>query len=238
MTAAAQQATGPLGADGGATAPAPELTFAVTGVEPERHAAVPTLRFTLRTARSGGGPVRAVALTVAVRIEVTRRAHDPVACRALTELFGQPEEWGRTMRPLLWTQAAVQVPPFDEQTSVPLLVPCATDAELAVTKYLRAAGDGEVPLGFLFNGTVFYQAPGPVPAPNMLRTAHIPWSAEASCRLPAGLWPRLVERYHGTDPWLRLPRETCDRLDAYRAHHALGSTDDAVRALLDRSGAP
>jgi hypothetical protein len=115
-------------------------------------------------------------------------------------------------------------------------VPCGTETELAVTKYLRAVKDGEVPLGFLFNGMVFYQASGP--PGGMLRTAPVPSSAETFCRMPAALWHELIERYHGTTPWLRLPREIHDRLDDYRARHTLGSVGDAVRALLDRSGAP
>jgi hypothetical protein len=215
----------------------PDLTFAVTAVEAEPFAAVPTLRFTLEVVREGGGPVRGMALTTTVRIEVTRRAYAPDAHRALTEVFGLPEKWSRTMRPLQWVRTTVQVPPFDDRTSVPLLVPCGTETELAVTKYLRAVKDGEVPLGFLFNGMVFYQASGPAPG-GMLRTAPIPSSAETFCRMPAGLWHELIERYHGTTPWLRLPREIHDRLDDYRARHTLGSVGDAVRALLDRSGAP
>ncbi|MCI0383070.1 DUF6084 family protein [Streptomyces sp. CNQ085] len=50
----------------------------------------------------------------------------------------------------------VVVPSFEGTTTVGLPVPCPCDTELAVTKYLRAAPDGEVPLDFLFSGTVFF----------------------------------------------------------------------------------
>ncbi|MGW7356868.1 DUF6084 family protein [Streptomyces sp. NPDC054802] len=229
MTTAAPLAT----ADG----TIPELTFRVTGAEPDPVAAVPTLRFALELARSGGGPVRAVSLTVMLRIDVLRREHPADTHAALAELFGLPEEWHRSMRPLAWTQTTVHVPSFTDRTTVPFPVACGTDPELAVTKYLRAAKEGTVPLGFLFNGTLFYEHAGTGGAP-ALRAAAIPWSAEAGYDLPAGIWHGLVERYHGGSPWLRLPRETYDRLDAFRARNVLGSADDAVRALLDRSGAP
>ena len=38
--------------------------------------------------------------------------------------------------------------------------------------------------------------------------------------------------------WLRLPRETYDRLGAHRARHALGGWDATVRSLLDRAADP
>lgn len=219
----------PLAAPAGAV---PELGFRVAGVEPHAHAAAPTLRFALEVSAAGGTPVRAVSLTVTVRVDVSRRDHPPDSHEALAELFGLPRDWGRSMKPLAWTQATVQVPPFTGGTTVPLLVPCGTDAELAVTKYLRAARDGSVPLDLLFNGTVFYQDPA-----GGLRAAALPWTTEAAYDLPVALWHGLVERYHQGRPWLRLAQDTYDRLDAYRAHHVLGSADDALRALLDRSGA-
>lgn len=208
----------------------PALAFAVTGAEPERFAAVPTLRFGLEITRTGGGPVRSVSLTTAIRIDVTRRRYDDRARRALAELFGLPEQWATTLRPLSWTRTTVVVPPFDDTTAVGLPVPCAHDTELAVTTYLRAVRDGEVPLDFLFSGTVFFQAPD-----GRLRTAQISWAEDAAYRLPATLWHDLVDRYSAGGPWLRLSRKTHDRLDAYRARQVLGTWDDAVGHLLDRA---
>ncbi|MFP8904686.1 DUF6084 family protein [Streptomyces atacamensis] len=208
----------------------PALSFDVTGAEPERHAAVPTLRFDVEITRTGGGPVRSVSLTTAIRIDVTRRHYDQRARAALAELFGEPERWATTLRPLAWTRTTVVVPPFDGATTIGLTVPCACDAELAVTKYLRAVPDGEVPLDFLFSGTVFFDG-----GQGRLRTAQISWAEDAGYQLPAALWHALVDRYCGGSPWLRLSRETHDRLDAYRARWTLGTLDDAVGALLDRA---
>ncbi|MFH8370213.1 DUF6084 family protein [Streptomyces sp. NPDC018031] len=213
----------------------PELAFRIAGAEPETHAAVPTLRFTLEVTASGA--VRAVSLTTTVRVEPARAPHPPEVREGLTELFGLPREWSRSMRPLPWAQLTSHLPPFAGRTTVPLLLPCTTDPELAVTKYLRAVRDSRVPLGFLFNGTVFYDG-SPPGHTGALMAAAIPWSAETTHDLPAEVWHRLVDRYHGAQPWLRLSRATHDRLDAYRLRQVLGSADDAVRELLDRSGAP
>ncbi|GAA2446831.1 DUF6084 family protein [Streptomyces macrosporus] len=211
----------------------PSLAFTVTDARPERFAAVPTLRFELGIARTGGGPVRSISLTASVRIDVTRRRYDDRTRRALAELFGAPERWGTTLRPLAWTRTTVVVPPFTDTTTVALTVPCPCDAELAVTKYLYAVRDGEVPLDFLFNGTVFFQAPD-----GGLRTAQISWAEDACYRLPAGLWHDLIDRYFAGSPWLRLSRETYERLDAYRARRVLTTWDDTIGSLLDQADGP
>ncbi|WP_211257278.1 DUF6084 family protein [Streptomyces megasporus] len=211
----------------------PALAFAVTDARPERFAAVPTLRFELGITRTGGGPIRSIALTVSIRIDVTRRRYDDRTRHALAELFGAPDRWGTTLRPLAWTQTTVTVPPFTDATTVGLTVPCPVDTELAVTKYLHAVRDGEVPLDFLFNGTVFFQAPD-----GLLRTAQISWAEDAHHRLPAGMWHALIDRYFAGSPWLRLSRETYDRLDAYRVRRVFGTWDDVIGDLLDRADAP
>jgi hypothetical protein len=211
---------------------APDLAFAVTGVAPERFAAVPTLRFDLDVTRTGGTPVASIALTAVVRIDVARRRYGPGVQGALGELFGAPEQWATSMRPLVWARTTVHVPAFDERTTVALPVECPYDTELAVTKYLRAVGDGDVPLDFLFSGTVFHRAPDG----RGLCASRISWSdGDTRHQLPAGLWQSLTDRYHAGSPWLRLSRATYDRLDAYRARGVLGSPDDAVRALLDHA---
>ncbi|MCZ7433316.1 DUF6084 family protein [Streptomyces sp. WMMC1477] len=214
-----------------ATPDIPDLSFAVTGVAQERFAAVPTLRFGLDVG-SDGVPVRSVSLTVAVRIDVVRRRYDPAEQRALAELFGVAERWGTTLHPLTWTQFTVQVPGFTDGTHVDLVLPCGYDSEIAVTKYLSAVRDGEVPLDFLFSGTVFY-----TDADGRLLTARVSWSKDATFGLPAELWHELIDRYYPQSPWLRLSRETWGRLAAYRERHVLTGWDETVRGLLDQAGA-
>ena len=134
----------------------PDLAFAVTGAGRLEHAAAPTVRFALRIT-SGGAAVRAIVLDVQVRIAATRRAY-PRADDRLFELFGARKDWGTTLRSLLWTRTTQSVPPFTGQTDVDLLVPCTYDLDVTATRYLDALPDGEVPLEFLFSGTVFYSA--------------------------------------------------------------------------------
>lgn len=208
----------------------PDLAFAVTRVEPVAFAAVPTLTFRVAITRSGGGPVRSVSLNTAIRIAAARRGYDTVDHSAMAELFGAPEQWATTLRPLHWTQTTTVVPPFDESTSVDLAVACGTDAELAVTKYFHAVRDGDVPLDFLFSGTVFHTGPD-----GSLRTAQISWNKDTTYRLPAQLWHGLIDRYYAGSTWLRLSKDTHDRLSAYRARGVLPDWDETVRSLLDRT---
>jgi hypothetical protein len=218
-----------------ARAGVPELGFAVTPARAEEFAAVPTLRFELDVARLGGPALCAASLTVDIRIDVARRAYPPGARAALAEVFGLPSQWTRTMTPLAWTQITVQVPAVEDRARLPLTVGCATDAELAITRYLRAVGNEPVPLLLLFSGTLFYR---PKPDAGSLLTARVPWSAECDGTLPAGLWHSLVQRYYGDAPWLRLSRQTYERLDAHRLRQVLPDTEAAVADLIDRSGAP
>ncbi len=211
----------------------PALEFRVAEVAPQEYAALPTLLLTLEVVRTGGAPVRALSLTTAVRLDPARAQPPPAAREALRELFGPPREWARAMRPLPWLRATAQVPAFGDRALVTVALPCGTEEELAVTKYLRAVREGGVPLDLLFNGTVFHTAPG-----GGLRATALPATAQAAHDMPAALWHDLVARYHQGSPWLRVPHETWQRLDAYRVHRVLGSTGDALRDLLDRSGAP
>jgi hypothetical protein len=205
----------------------PDLDFAVLGVRPLEHAAVPTLAFRLAVTRTGGGPVRSVTLTTAVRIAVGRRRYQDVDPSALARLFGQPAQWATSMRPLTWAQLTTVVQPFDTSTELDVVVPCHQEHELAVTGYFEAVRTGEVPLDLLFSGTVFFTGED-----GRLRTAQISWSKEAACAVPASLWHEVAARYHGGGAWLRLTRETHDALAAYRSRHGLESWDRTVRALL------
>lgn len=204
---------------------APELDFAVTGAGPLEHAAGPTLRFVLRI--ESRAAIRSVALTAEIRIAATRRAYDEAAQRRLVELFGRPEDWGRNLRSLHWTTANVTVPPFSGSTAVELLVPCSYDLEVAGAKYLNALEDGEVPLEFMFSGTVFYTA-----ADGRLQIARISWEKEAGYRLPVAVWRETIERHFPGAGWLRLDRATFQRLCDYKARHTLLTWEDTIEALL------
>jgi len=206
----------------------PDLAFAVTGAGRLEHAAAPTVRFALRIT-SGGAAVRAIVLDVQVRIAATRRAYPRAADDRLFELFGARKDWGTTLRSLLWTRTTQSVPPFTGQTDVDLLVPCTYDLDVTATRYLDALPDGEVPLEFLFSGTVFYSADD-----GRLQTALLSWDLEASYRLPVAVWRDTMDHHFPDSAWLRLDRASHDRLVAYKSRRALPTWAAVIDELVPR----
>jgi Family of unknown function (DUF6084) len=219
-------ATGPNAALHAGSIPA--LSFSVTGAARLEHAAVPTLRFALRIESLDGQAIRSILLDTQIQIAARRRHYDAAAHDRLFELFGPVEGWGSTLRTLLWTRATLVVPPFTGATEVDLHVPCSYDLDVAASRYFDALADGEVPLEFLFSGSVFYAGPD-----GLLRTVRIPWDHEAEYRLPVGVWKETLDRHFRGTAWLRLPKESFDRLCAYKSRNALATWDHVVDALLD-----
>jgi hypothetical protein len=210
-----------------ATAPVPQLAFAVERAAPLEHAAVPTLGFDVRVTCDGVADVRAAMLDVQVQIAPRGRAYDDAERGSLAELLGPPEAWGASLRTLVWTRATVVVPPFAGETTVRVPVVCTYDLEVAGARYLDALRDGAIPLELLFSGAVFY-----VGADGWLQTVRIPHDAETAYELPVATWRATMDRHFPQAAWLRLGRERFDRLLAYRARRALGSWDATVDALL------
>ncbi len=222
---------GPIGAALGPGA-GPELGFTVLGCEPLPHAAAPTLRFSLAI-DAGGAAVRSVMLEVQVRIAATQRSYSESEQAQLGDLFGAPERWRDTLRGLLWTHGTVVVAPFEGATVVDLLLPCSYDFDVAAVKYLAGLQDGEIPLDLLFSGTVFYAGAG-----GALQVNRISWNAEAAHRLPVRVWRETMDLYFPGSAWLRLDRETFDRLVAFRARRALTSWEGVFDALLGPEEGP
>jgi hypothetical protein len=126
----------------------------------------------------------------------------------------------------LWTRTTLVVPSFTNATVVDLHVPCSYDLEVAASRYLDALSDGEVPLEFLFSGSVFYSGER-----GELQTTRLSWESEAEYRLPVSVWKETMERYFRGTAWVRLSKESFDRLSAYKSRNALASWDDALEAL-------
>jgi hypothetical protein len=202
-----------------------ELTFTVVDAARVEYAAVPTLRFALRI--DSPEPVRSILLDTQIQIAARRRAYDASAHDRLFELFGATADWGTTLRTLLWTRTTLVVPAFTGSTTVDVPVACSYDLEVAASRYLDALADGDVPLEFLFSGSVFAGGPG-----GALQVTRLSWDHEAEFRLPVAVWRETMERYfHGT-AWLRLRKDAFDRLAAYKSRHALATWEDALDALL------
>jgi hypothetical protein len=205
----------------------PDLRFQVEGAEEVRHAAAPTLALKLRVSDAAGTSVHSVALRCQIRIEPARRRYGPEEQGRLRDLFGEPERWGQTLRPMLWMHTSLVVPPFEGSTALDLPVPCTFDFNVAGTKYFAALEDGAVPLCLLFSGTIFYEAEH-----GGLQVAQIPWEREANYGLPVRVWREMMEHYYPNSAWLCLRRDVFDRLVAYRSRRGLPTWELALEELL------
>ena len=208
----------------------PDLDFSIEGAEVEEFAAVPSLSFKLRIENLEDEPIRSVALNTQVRIAARQRHYDSVEQDRLRELFGEPSGWGSTLRSLLWTHNVLQVPRFSGSTVVGMPVTCTYDLEVVASKYFYALEDGEVPLEFLFSGTVFYAGPD-----GRLQVERISWEKEAEFRLPVRLWKEMMEHYFPNSAWVRLHRDAFDRLYDYKVRMGFPTWEAAVESLLRAS---
>ena len=205
----------------------PDLHFGVEGAEVLEYAAAPSLLFKLRIENLEEELIRSVSLNTQVRIAATQRHYDTAEQERLLEVFGEPHRWGNTLRSLLWTHTTLQVPPFSGSTVVDMPVPCTYDLEVVATKYFYALEDGEVPLEFLFSGTVFYAGEG-----GRLQIARISWEKEAEYRMPVRLWKEMMKQYFPNSAWIRLHKDAFDQLYDYKVRMGLPTWEATVEALL------
>lgn len=204
-----------------------DLTLAVEGAEAAPFTTTPTINFRLRIDDPPGAPVQSVQLRTQVRIEPSRRRYAPEEQDRLLGLFGEPDRWGETLQSFLWTHVTIPVKGFEGSTVVDLPVESSYDLEVALGQYLHSLGDGEVPLLFLFSGTVFRRGP------EGIEIEQVPWDREAQFRLPVPVWRQALESCFPESGWLRLGRDTLDRLLAYKAQRALPTWDATLDSLLD-----
>jgi hypothetical protein len=207
-----------------------ELTFGCTGAAAERYAATPTLSLDLTVTESTGVRVHAIALRCQIRIEPHRRRYTAAEAARLHDLFGDPSRWADTVKPIQLATVATMVPAFSALTEIKLPVPCTYDLEVASARYLQGLDDGTIPLLLLFSGTVF------VAQGESFSVELVPWSSEASFRMPVSVWRDMVDIHFPGSAWLRCSRETLDALSAFKAEHALPTWDATLAALLAASG--
>jgi hypothetical protein len=208
----------------------PDLEFKLEGVEVADFAAIPSLVFKLRIENLEDEPVRSVALNTQIRIAATGRHYEAAEQERLLELFGEPSRWKDTLRSLLWTHTVLQVPRFSGSTVVDMPVACTYDLEVVAAKYFYALQDGEVPLEFLFSGTIFYAGED-----GRLQTTRISWEKEAEFRLPVRLWKEMMDQYFPNSAWVRLRKDVFDQLYDYKVRKGLPTWEATVEALLRAS---
>lgn len=206
----------------------PDLSFSVLEAEAVPFAAQPTLALKLHVANADSEEtIHTVALRAQIQIEAPRRHYGPEEKERLLDLFGQPERWSRTLRPMLWTHVSAVLPSFTASTVADLPIPCTFDFNVAATKYFHAVSDGDIPLNLLFSGTVFYVGAG-----GILQVAPISWDKEARFRLPVGIWREMMDLYYPNSAWLSLRRDVFERLYQYKMQRAISTWEEALEKLL------
>jgi hypothetical protein len=204
----------------------PDLHFQVEDVFATPNAAVPQLTFKVRVTNSQPEAIHSIALRAQVQIEPVRRRYTPAEQERLKELFGEPERWSKSVHPLLWTNANVNISAFAGNKVIDIPVTCTFDFNVAITKYIYGLEGGELPLSLLFSGTVFH-------AGRMgLQVAQIPWDREASYKLPVRVWKEMMDLHYPNTAWLCLDREVFDRLSEYKARNNLATWEQALERAL------
>lgn len=210
----------------------PDLRFQVEHVSATPNSATPQLSFKVRIANAEQQSIHSIALRAQVQIEPVRRRYSDEEKIQLRELFGEPEQWSKSLQPLLWTNANVNVPGFHGETVIDIPVPCTFDFNAAMTKYIYGLEGGELPSSLLFSGTVFYAG-----ASGGLQVAQIPWDREASYRLPVQVWKEMMDRYYPNRAILSLRRDVFDRLYEFKLQNRIATWDQVFERMLEIVGA-
>jgi hypothetical protein len=168
-----------------------------------------------------------VALRCQLQIETTQRRYAEQEQERLLDLFGTPDRWSRTLRPMLWTHASVTVPQFQNSVQVDLPVQCSFDFNVAATKYFAGLDGGEVPLNLMFSGTIFYES-----GDNGLQIEQIPWDREAKYRLPVSVWKEMMEIYYPNTAWLCLRRDVFEKLSQYKMDQGIPTWEEALERII------
>jgi Family of unknown function (DUF6084) len=212
----------------------PELDFRVESVAAVPYAAAPTLAFRLRVTNADREEViHSMALRAQIQIEVTRRHYSAEEQARLSDLFGEPGRWGQTLKTMLWTHVAVNAPPFQGETTVDIPVPCTFDFNVASTKYFHGLNEGDLPLNFLFSGTVFYQS-----EQEGLQVAPISWEKEAKFRLPLKIWKQMIDEYYPNTAWLCLRRDAFERLYEYKVRNGIPTWEEVIERIFQNADEP
>jgi Family of unknown function (DUF6084) len=203
-----------------------EVTFAVLDVSPEPYAVTPVLTARIGIAAVGEEPVHAIALRCQIRIEPLRRGYTDEEAAGLLDLFGPRERWGTTQHNFLFLHSSTMVQGFTGATQVDLPLECTYDFEVTAAKYFHALRDGNIPLQFLFSGTVFTRGQ------NNFAVQQVPWDREDHYAMPVSVWRELMALHYPNTGWMRLNRDTIEALAAYKSAHGMLGFDDTIASLL------
>jgi hypothetical protein len=206
----------------------PELHFQIESAEAVPHAATPLIALKLRIANfPATETIHAITLRCQVQIEPAKRRYVPNEQEKLLDLFGTPERWARTVKPLLWMNTSISVSRFTGELLVDLELPCTLDFNVAATKYFHALNSGDIPVAVMFSGTLFYEGSN-----GALQISQVPWDRECIYRLPVSVWKDMMEMHHPNSAWLCLRRDSFEQLYNYKVRHGLPTWEQAIAKAL------
>ena len=145
----------------------------------------------------------------------------------LGELVGPHDGWGQKLGEGLWDRATADVCEYPGSTESLLEVPCSYDLNVAATKYFDGLEGGEVPLLFLFSGTIFYEDDE-----GRLQIQQVSWNCESAFRMPIATWQAMMDEHYPNSAWLALDRGLFDKLYAFRRREGLSDWDQTITRLL------
>lgn len=209
----------------------PDLVFEIISSQVKPYAAMPSLAFQLKiTNKTENEEVYAAALKCQVMIEATKRKYNEQEKDRLHELFGESYRWHETLRSFVWTIINIPVPRFTGSKTLEVIISCSEDQALASGKYFYAVESGNIPLNFLFSGTLFYKN-----AEGNLQVTLVPWEKEALHKMPAGLWADMMEEYFPNTRWLKVQKEVYDKLVQYKSQTAFATLQHCLESVLDEA---
>ena len=77
----------------------PELSFDVLDARPDVYGTDPTILFKLRIAETSGDPIHTMVVRVQIQIDAQLRRYDDATRDRLSDMFGERDRWGETLRP-------------------------------------------------------------------------------------------------------------------------------------------
>lgn len=204
----------------------PDLNFRIEDAAAIAHAAVPMLRFRVRVSNCGIERVCIAALRCGIEIDARRRDYTARDRERLKDLFGESSRWAESAQTLLWTSATMIVPAFSDSVACDVLAPCSFDFNVAATKYFYGLEEGAAPLRFQFSGQVVFET-----GSGGLQSAEI-GQRQARYALPVAAWSEMMDDFYPASVWLRLPRDTFERLYQFKLERAIATWEEVFERLL------
>jgi hypothetical protein len=183
----------------------------------------------LRISETSGERVEAIALRCQIRIEPARRRYSDEEAERLNDLFGETQRWADTLKPVQFINLSIMVPGFSGSTDIDLPVPLTYDMEIGATRYFAGLDDGEAPLLLLFSGTIFSIADG------RMSVTQVPWSKEATYRLPVSVWREAIDAHFPNAAWIRMSTHTFDELLRFKLARGLPTWEATILTLLSEA---